>query len=459
MLRRFVSLVALCLLGCSETPSLPDIEVRVVDAVGGSPLAGREIATVRVLQREANGEPVETISTVADGTFDLSLALADFEQPSELRFELRSLTGTELTGSTPIFYPGEGATGGLRIVVGAPGTCDVVTASQLPVERRAFGAVALGTFALVIAGIEQGGPSERIGWHDLLLHTPGAVTFDLPNTPGRSRAAAASRTHALVISEGDGPFLYNLYARSAPRTELTLHPGASRASAVLAAGDGGAIAIGGLDDGNQPVVGVSYVTADAKIASGTLSTPFFNRVAAYAADGVYVLSRGAGNATLERVVRGMDDAGEPTVTATVLIPALADGVRVGATLFFTADGTQGLLIGGSDQNGMPRTDTVYFSGCPSACVTAPGPTWTTARLSPMTEPSGYLVGGEGPSALVDRVTFGASGPVITALGPLENARFDGGVLAHPSGTLIVLGGMGTSGIRRDVEMCFPVAID
>jgi hypothetical protein len=450
MLRRFGFLLVCLASGCSDTPKLPDLDVAVVDAVGGNPLTGRAITTVRARHREGTAEFSETMVSVEDGTFDLLLPISDFALPSELRFELSSVTGTELVGSTPEFYPGEGYQ--VEIVVGVPATCDVVTASQLPVERRAFGTVTLGTFALLIGGIELGGTSKRIGFHDLLLHTAGAHAFDLPEIPGRSRAAAISRTSALVISEGAAPFTFNLYARGDPRKEITLHDGARRSTAVLAAGTDRAVVVGGLDGGGQPVTGVSFVAEDGTVTGGALNTPHANRVAAYAADGVYVVSRGLGAAALERIpVTGGN--------AIVLIASIADGVRNGATLFFRADGAEGLLVGGTDENGTPRTDTVRFTGCPDACAASAGPTWTTARATPMTDPAGFLVGGAGPSTLVERVVFGDAGPVFVSVGQLENARFDGGLLTHPSGALIVFGGEGTSGIRRDVEMCFPPSID
>lgn len=454
MLRRLPFVLLPLVVSCSDAPTLPDLDVAVVDAVGGSPLEGRAITSIRALHREALGDFLETTSAVEDGTFELVLPVTDFAAVSELRVELRSAGGVELVGSTPSFYPGEGSS--VRIVVGAPGTCDVVTASQLPIERKGFGTAALGTFALLIGGIEPSGSSERIGWHDLLLHGPGSVTFDLPETPGRSRAAAVSRTRALVISEGASPFLYDLYAQSSPREAVTLHTGARNATTVLAMGDTRAIVIGGTHEGAS-VAGVSIVDEQARVAQGSLSAARTDRVATYAGGAVYVVSRDGGAATLERIVASEDPTAAPAITT--LVPSFDDGVRLGGALFFDAAGNEGLLVGGEDGVGAPRTDTVRFSGCPNACVLSPGPTWTSARLSPMTHPDGFLVGGEGPSALVDRVVFGSGGPTIVALGPLENARYDGGLLVHPSGALIVFGGEGTSGIRRDVEMCFPPSID
>ena len=454
MLRRLFVLLLL-VSGCTDAPEIRDLEVAVVDAIGGSPLTGRAITSVRIRHREGSETFFDATSDIVDGTFDLNLEVLDYAAVTELRIDLSSASGVELVGSTPEFYPNEGvAAGVVELVVGAPNTCDVVTASQLPIERRGFGIATLGTFALLIGGIEPNGPSERIGWHDLLVHGPGAVNFDLPATPGRSRAARISPTRALVISEGDGPFLYDLYTITAPRTVVSLHEGASRASAVLEAGENVAVAVGGTDGVGAPVAGVSFVSNAGVVSTGTLASALPDRVAAYADGAVYVVSRADGDAMLERVVRA-----ETSATSSVLIAAFSDGIREGATLFWSKDGARGLLIGGVDENGDPRTDTVQFSGCPAACVTSAGPTWSTARRAPMTHEDGFLVGGEGASAIVERVVFGADGPVITARGMLENPRYDGGLLTHPSGALVVFGGEGATGIRRDVEMCFPPSID
>src|SRR5688572_49129 len=123
MLRRFGFLVVCLASACSDTPKLPDLDVAVVDAVGGNPLTGRAITTVRARHREGDAEFMDTTVSVEDGTFDVELAVADFSAVTELRFELSSLTGVELVGSTPLFFPAEGFQ--IRIVVGVPGTCDV----------------------------------------------------------------------------------------------------------------------------------------------------------------------------------------------------------------------------------------------------------------------------------------------------------------------------------------------
>jgi hypothetical protein len=130
-------------------------------------------------------------------------------------------------------------------------------------------------------------------------------------------------------------------------------------------------------------------------------------------------------------------------------------VRNGGILVVSSAGDAAVLLGGTDAGGQPRTDTVWWHGCPAACVAEAGPTWASARGGVAVDPSGVLAGGDGPSALVERVTFPVAGPRIDTLGTLATPRRAPGLDVLPSGVVYVLGGEGPSGPLDDTEQCVP----
>ena len=102
MLRRLFVLLLL-VSGCTDAPEIRDLEVAVVDAIGGSPLTGRAITSVRIRHREGSVTFFDATSDIVDGTFDLNLEVLDYAAVTELRIDLSSASGVELVGSTPSF--------------------------------------------------------------------------------------------------------------------------------------------------------------------------------------------------------------------------------------------------------------------------------------------------------------------------------------------------------------------
>lgn len=454
---RFAAPAALCLAlaGCSSTAPVGNVNVALVTANGDNPLVGRTIDRVRVSFRQGS-EPFDAVEGAVNGqSFDVVVPIADYLTAMELRYELYEGSTPVLLGATPWFYPGSGAA--TRAVVAPPNTCVLVSIptvgttapSVFPRAQADFGTLFFSDYAFLIGGRDANGPTNRVDYLDAITLAPSEYgQAALPMAPGRTRAVPISLRQGLVVSESDAPFLFDAYGPY--HGAISLHAGAGLASELVALGSSvGAAVVGGLSQG-QPVATVSFVAPDGTVTSGQLASAVAERAAALAGGAVLVVSRGAGDAVLERIAPG-------EASSTVLLPAIADGTRDGGILLASTDGSTLLLLGGTDGIGAPRTDTVLFTGCPSACVAGPGPAWATARTGVSVDPSGLLVGGDGPSSLVEQVVFGASGASLASRGTLAAPRANPGLVVLPSGVAYVLAGEGASGPRADWESCVPAA--
>ena len=150
--------------------------------------------------------------------------------------------------------------------------------------------------------------------------------------------------------------------------------------------------------------------------------------------------------TAELIREGMT-MGEP-------VTSLADGVRTGGSL--VGDGqSRALLVGGTDQGGTVRMDTVRFDQCPDSCVSATGPDWTTARLEVLVPQLSTLLIGGTNSRLVDEVLWDGQTVAIQPLLELNLPRAGAGGIVLESGAFIVGGGNDGVSTREDFEFCAP----
>jgi len=246
----------------------------------------------------------------------------------------------------------------------------------------------------------------------------------------------------LALSEGQALLLSDAVL------PVTLHEGAAADSAIAERPGGGLVVVGG-GAVDAPVAGISYIDSRGTIERlSELLTPRYRPAAARVGDQVWVAGGAAGTAALVEAIA-------PASAAAELIPDQSDGVRLGAALFVDPASPRALLIGGVDAAGIARTDTWLIS-CVDACSATPGPRWDQARDGVIYLPAAHLlIGGDGPSDVVERVVFDADGAHIEAAGRLVHARAHAAALMLASGLFWVVGGEDEAGPRRDAEICFP----
>jgi len=444
---------------CDRRESLPDIEYVVFDAHGDSPLTGRSLTVARAyfIQDVPGAVEDSSESPVVDGTFDVIVPIDDVSVPIQVRLELARDTGVELIGGTPSYYPSQATTVG--VIVGEPGTCDAIDGLTIGNARASSGVSVNGTFVLISGGIgaDSGGAKSMVDVDaiDLLSFRQYHLT-DSPTALGATRSAAIDGLASVVLPTDGSPYVHRVYAAGGtePRPTITLHAGATSADVAMHVPGIGAVVIGGGSDAS-PSAELSWVFSAGASSANAVRTASLHaaepdRTATVAANGVWILSRGAGATTLEQA---FDTATAPTLR----LDGIADGVRRGGLLFANSAGTDLFILGGVDENGALRTDTVAISGCPTACVANPGPAWANARTGFATDGSAFVVGGTVSgvlSPLVERVRFGAAGFSIEAVAQLAVPRRDAGLVRLPTGSVYVLGGTDASGPRNDVEICF-----
>lgn len=454
MLRRTALVASLLLGSCDEGVSYPDMSFSVEMADGSNPLTGRALTQARAyFRQEVTGLDEDFVdSPIANGSFDLAIPVASFSSPIEVRLELSSATGVELVGGTPSYFPSEAAGNAVTLLVGAPGTCDAFGVGTAPVARAGAGAALLGSYLLLAGGTQATGASAKLDAVHMLALTHFTAA-DSTDALGPTRLAALDRTRALVLSDGAAPFIWRIFVANGAltRTPVTLHAGAGTADAVVPAEGFGVAVVGGGSD-LAPSNQLSWIASqDEAILTVDLAGAYPDRTASLATNGLWIVSRGNGDAVLEQV-------GVLGATAEIRIAAIQDGVRLGGHLVMSEDGTRGLLFGGLDDGAMPRTDTVQFHGCPDACAFEAGPDWANARVGITVEPSGLIVGGGdagGRVATVEKVVFDSAGPSIVPFATLATARSDASVARLPTGPLLVFGGHGASGLLDGLEVCFP----
>ncbi|NOY91231.1 MAG: hypothetical protein GXP55_08475 [Deltaproteobacteria bacterium] len=434
------TLMALCLLAaCSNSPPPLVLDVRVVTPAGQNPVAGGGFDTASVRLREGDAELRELTAPVSGGRFDFTISFSELDPEIALGLEL-SGPANRLIGAPPVFRPVLSG-GSLVIPMGAPGSCESLAGLALDTPRADLGFAQAGTFALTVGGRKDGSVESDGRYLDLLLLTAGPA-FDLGLSSGPTRAAAYSDDAILLLAEDQTSLL------AEDVLPVILHAGAGPYSAV-ASRPGGGLAVVGGGSADAPVAGVSYVDIVGTIERlSELTTPRFRPAAALVGDRVWVAGGASGAGALVEVI-------SPGVAPRVLVPDQGDGVRLGAALFVDPLSPRALLLGGVDASGGARTDTWLIS-CAADCSATPGPVWDQARDGVVYVPEArLLVGGDGPSALLERVVFDTGGARIEAAGRLVHARTHAAALSLASGLLWVVGGEDDAGLRRDVELCFP----
>ena len=455
----FVALVLpVVLLGCDSSAPQLVFDVQVIDADGDNPLIGLGATVARFTVQQADGTPVVYEEAVVDEGFDARLIIDPNLIPTYAAVEFLDEAGDVLMlGAAPPFDPAETAVDGgyfLFLVVGAPSSCDVLAGQSLATARTDFAVADAGTYGFLLGGEDAAGASASVEWMDLLRLTipdPGAP---LGQATGPAAATNLSPFVSLVVSRDVGPFTYDPGADT-PSEPLPLHLGANHTSALSARGELGAFVGGGGDDAARSD-GATWVSPDRSTVATTLAHARSGASAVASSVGVLVAGGMAADAF---VVEQLE-------------PGLGLGVGVAGSenygewndphLFIDENGEQALVIGGTDAMGTPRAETLLITGCPAACTAQLGPTWSNPRGGTTALPSqNLIIGGVAtmaPSTAIDQVRFGAGSATITRVNSLDIAREIPGVLPIGGGSYMVIGGRGASGVRADVEVCFPATL-
>lgn len=439
-LRRLGSFAALlgatlALAACSDSVPPATVEVRVITPTSTNPFEGEPITRVTLEVQQGDAEPVRRVDDVTDD-FDLGVAIPDLTLRTRTRVVLEGADGILLHGAAPPFVPL--ASGGLvRIVVGPPGRCAVVGRAQLLVARASRGHALVDTFAVFVAGLEEGGASSNgVTSVDLLRfdtvddRSTGGALPALTGSSGPTRAAAFGVSRVAIVG-GDASVRYDLGIFEGREAPLALHAGADLTSALGSVGNA-AIVAGGAS------ASATWITTEERLVAISLD--------AARADGAIVEVGGAALFS-----GGATAAGAPIAEllradgTSVAIEGASEGTRRHGRFVVAGDAL--LLMGGLDDDGALRSDTLLFRGCPDACVASEGPTWSEPREGLATS-GDLLVAGD----RVERFTGEAIVPHATLAVP----RRDPLVARLESGVLLVAGG---EPALRDVELCFPETLD
>ncbi len=461
------ALLALMGAGCESDPA-PILSVELIDPeTGGNPALDVVVGTLRVDVEEAGasrcqGDPVECTAEVRNGSFDLVLPIREVTALSRVQAYLEG-GDRPRQGASPLFgYRESLQTLPVRVPMLAPGTCVPLggpspSAGGLPlmaVGRRDMGVAVRRNIALVVGGLEAGGPSARVDRYDLA--TADVLTLDSRLDPGLLEGP----TRGLVFTEDLSLFVaaeravvYRFEPESVPvPRRLSLHAGASERSALVRVdADRAAVVAGTASDGLTWISRAGGTVSDeVSEVAARLTAPRTDPAVAALDGGLLVLGGGeAGAPTAERVAR--DGDGE------------AAGFEVGEGRGgWLAPGPGGafLWVGRVLDDGSIASDTVLLTGCPR-CEVRPGPTWDAAREGvafTVTEAGdAWLVGGGDPASdVTERIRWTDATPRFEA-GPTlaDGGRSGASVVEHGSGVVAVLGGLGgpSVGLRDDLELC------
>lgn len=438
-----LGLVCVCAGACSDDSAPFVFEAVVVDGENGNPAAGTDATTLRLGIQEGERPAQEFEYPITDGDFDALLPFEAFVERTRIRVSIEGAT-TDLVTAPPSFVPA--LSGGLmRVVTTAPGSCERIGFNFMEAPRAAFGMVQSDTFALLVGGTEA--TAEQTEFLDLLewesrLFEQNTSIIDL----GPTRAASIDEDQILVLPSNASAFIFNMVDATNRITPVVLHAGAGPRSALVSIPGVGAMVIGG-QLGGEAQAGVSLVVPEGRVTSLQLSEPRDGPTATPLGTDVLVVGGDSiGNAEL---LREGGSTGEP-------VTSLVDGIRETGVL--VGDGqTRALLMGGTDDVGALRQDTVRFDGCPQNCAAATGPTWTTVRLEVLQPAGSALVIGGTNSRLVEEVRWSTSDVEIASLLLLSAPRAAPGGIVLESGMFVVGGGNDGVSSREDFEFCAPDA--
>jgi hypothetical protein len=440
-----LGLLCIAAFACKESTARFVFDALIVDGENGNPAAGTDATILRIGIQEGELPAEEYEYPITDGEFDAFLEFRAFTRPTRIRVEMEGAT-TELLTAPPMFVP-SASRGILRVVTSAPSACERVTFDLMEEPRAFFGMVQSGTFALIVGGTIASG--DQVEFFDALEweSRPFLEDFALSQL-GETRAASIDEAEILVLPSDAPPFIFNMLDVTRRITPVVLHNGAGTRSALVSVPGVGAMVIGG-DVAGEAQSGVSLVEPEGQVTSLRLSEPRSGPAATTLGGDVLVVGGDVeGNA--EILIDGAT-MGQP-------VAGVMDGVREAGLL--VGDGeSRALLIGGTDADGALRQDTVRFDGCPSSCVSATGPQWTTARLAALQPTqSALVIGGDG-SRLVDEVRWSAADVEIQPLLQLDVPRAGAAGIVLESGAFIVAGGDDGVSIRKDFEFCVPAALE
>ena len=440
-----LGLLCVAAFACKESTARFVFDASIVDGQNGNPTAGTDATILRIGIQEGELPAEEYEYPVTDGEFDAFLEFRAFSRPTRIRVEIEGAT-TELLTAPPLFVP-SASRGILRVVTAAPSACERVTFDLLEAPRAFFGMVRSGTFALIAGGTTASG--EQVEFLDVLEWESRSFmeNFALSQL-GETRAASIDETEILVLPSNAPPFIFNMLDVTRRITQVVLHNGAGPRSALVSVPGIGAMVIGG-DVAGEAQSGVSLVEPEGHVTSLQLSEPRSGPAATTLGNDVLVVG-GDSEGTAEVLLDGAA-TGQP-------VAGVMDGVRESGLL--VGDGeSRALLVGGTDAVDTLRQDTVRFDGCPSSCVSATGPPWTTARLAALQPTqSALVIGGDG-SRLVDEVRWNAADVEIQPLLQLDVPRAGAAGIVLESGAFIVAGGDDGVSIREDFEFCVPAALE
>lgn len=431
-------------IGCDDNVTQFVFDARIVDGDGGNPAAGTDADTLRIELAEGNLPVRELEYPIEDGQFDATLEFASFSSVTRLRVAIEGAS-TDLQSAPPEFVPAT-TQGFLRVVTAAPSSCTRVSFNAMEAPRASFGMIQSGTFALVVGGTTS--DDEQVEFFDGLEWDSRLFTDDFSlSFLGPTRAATIGEGKILVVPTDAAPFIFDMLDPSNRVTQVGLPSSVGPESAVVAIQGVGAMVIGGESDGT-PTANAFLVEPDGSITSMELEEPRAGATAVALGEDVLVVGGdAAGSAELLLTSSSMS---EP-------IPGVADGVRVGGLL--VGDGaSRALLIGGADDGGTVREDTLRFDDCPSDCAASAGPTWGTARLDAIVPEHGSLVVGGDGSQLVDEVVWNGSAVAVEHLLDLEVPRAAAGAIVYESGAFVVAGGRDGANDRDDFEFCVPAQL-
>lgn len=438
--------------GCANDGGNPQLRIELVDPEGENP-ASRIIEgrlRVRVRQGESSLPCADRVceTEIRSGDFDLSLPIESFVALTTIQVEIEG-GGELLLGAVPPFAVAlESLETGMvpvRIVMmppGPPGVCARIELDNISTEgsprlvapRRDMAAVVRRNFVLLVGGIEESGAeSVRTDFFDQVVVGMRPPLESAPDRLGAARGIALDEDHSLVV--GVNAFVWVRPAMGPPVvSNVDLHPGADFSSALVQVGLETAV-IGGTGTAS-----VTWLDERGRtIATRALTAPRAFAAAAAGEEGALVVGGGVGGEWIER---GVD------------VPVRIDDVPSGSGGWLAASPTRRtfLWIGahGTDTTvitGCPSACTVGRGPSwerardgASGVRTAAGTFW--------------IVGGDG-SSMIDRVLWDGEVPRIASGPTLAEARAGAALAEHVSGIVLVIGGEGSDRMRDDVEMCMP----
>lgn len=418
-------------------------DARVVSGDGGNPAAGSDATTLRIGIQEGELPAAEYEYPITDGDFEGVLEFSLFSAPTRIRVTIDGTT-TELFTAPPELIPAF-TNGFMRVVTASPSSCEPVTFDLMEAPRAFFGMVQSGTFALIAGGTTSA--EEQIEFLDALEWESRLFAEDFSvSTLGETRAASIGEGEILVLPDASTPFIFNMLDRTQRITPVLLHDG-WRQSALVAVPELGAMIIGGEAAGEAQSA-VSLVEPGGVVVSLELSEPRSGPAAA--ALGTDVLVAGGNDEGNAEILLDGVSTGRP-------VTMVMDGIRDGGLL--VSDGeTRALWLGGTDDSGAIRQDSVRFDGCPSDCASNAGPVWSDARLDTVQPEQSTLIIGGDASTKVDEIRWSGEDVAIAPLLELNTPRAGAGAIVLESGLFIVGGGNDADGRRADFEVCVPAAL-